>query len=170
LNWIEIPIHGRTGIVAWAKVDQSDAENVSRFRWNLQNGYARRGLARIGMHREIVGELDMTVDIDHINGDKLDNRRANLRRCSRSTNRQNSPKPRRSRATSSKYLGVTRKGTSWYVQINVNWKKLSGGYFRDEVEAAKRYDELARLHFGPLARVNFPDESPTEHLLEGAAD
>lgn len=52
----------------------------------------------------------------------------------------------------------SRKNNLWYVQICVNWKKLSGGYFRDEVEAARRYDELARLHFGPLAKVNFPQE------------
>lgn len=153
-----IPIGSRKGIVAFSKVDNEDASRISALRWHLQKGYAKRGPKQIGMHRDVVQNWNMSMDVDHINGDKLDNRKMNLRVVSRSINRQNTGKPKRKVATSSQFKGVGRKNNLWYVQLNVNWKKLCGGYYRNEVEAAHRYDELARLHYGPQAHVNFPQE------------
>jgi len=144
---------------AVAIVDDEDFERVAALTWQKSGaGYAVHGQRRMMMHRFVLGDFDTTRDVDHINRNKLDNRKANLRIVSRSVNRQNADKPRRATPPSSRFIGVTWKRTCWYVQICVEWKKKSGGYFHDEVAAAKKYDELALRYYGPLARVNFPRE------------
>lgn len=108
------------------------------------------------MHRLIIG-ADAGVDVDHINGNGLDNRRDNLRVCSRSQNLHNS---RKHCGGHSKFKGVQKatRRNAWIVRIVVNKRRIWGGYFSNEEDAARRYDELAREHCGEYRRVNFPRE------------
>lgn len=92
--------------------------------------------------------------LDHINGDKLDNRIANLREADQMQNSQNR-KPME--GTSSKLLGVTRyRGANkWRAQIMVSGKKIALGYFDDEHQAYDAYLKAkAELHtFNPIPRI-----------------
>jgi hypothetical protein len=72
-------------LVTLAIVDADDYDRIARYNWSLRNGYARR-LAMFGgkrravyMHREIVGATHGDgLQVEHRNGNKVDNRRANL--------------------------------------------------------------------------------------------
>lgn len=149
-----------------ALIDQRDFHLVKRFRWYTErNGkrlYAITFLnvggkrTSLRMHR-LIARFPPGQDVDHKNGNGLDNRRSNLRIGSRSENLANLPKRRN---TSSRYKGVCRIRTGrWMAYINVRGKRRYLGYFDNEVDAARRYDEVAREHFGEFARLNFPDES-----------
>ena len=93
--------------------------------------------------------------IDHINNNRSDNRKENLRTATVEENARN----RTSRVgASSKYLGVSKikRGKKWKASIYVNGKAKIIGEFDCEVAAAKAYDEQARKHFLEFANPNFP--------------
>jgi len=103
------------------------------------------------------------MEVDHVNGNRLDNRYCNLRTCTRSQNQQNRGKPQlSSRAASSQFKGVRRHRASgkWAAQIGTNSKNRHLGLFKTEREAALAYDHAAVLLFGPFARLNFCQQSP----------
>jgi HNH endonuclease len=136
---VDIPICDRDGrLLAVAIIDDIDAEHA-KHQWRLDTkGYARRSVRDRGvyLHREILGLVpgDGLIS-DHINGDRLDNRRANLRAATPAQNAQNRSSYRDS---TSRYRGVyweprTRK---WQARAKVNGRTMSLGCFVDEDEAA----------------------------------
>lgn len=100
------------------------------------------------MHHAIMGK----VLVDHRNGDGLDNRDENLRRCSVQQNNQN--RRRRSDNTSG-FRGVCRRDGRWRVKIQNDIL----GYFDSAEEAARVYDVAASARYGEFARLNFPGET-----------
>lgn len=105
-------------------------------------------------HREIMN-APPDVQIDHISGNGLDNRKRNLRYATRSQNQRNKH-PRDN--CSSKYMGVSwcKRRNKWKAIIQSDKKVTNIGRFDTEIEAAMAYDEYAiRLH-GDFARLNFP--------------
>ncbi len=89
---VEIPIWNRAReIVGIAVIDAADAELVRSYRWRLQKGYARgyKNGQSVFMHRLFLGNLKGGLQTDHINRNRLDNRRCNLRACSPAQNSQN---------------------------------------------------------------------------------
>lgn len=92
--------------------------------------------------------------IDHINGNGLDNRKENLRKCTHSENCQNRKKKNNSFC---KYKGITynKKDSVFRAQLEKNGKVYSGGSFKNEEDAAKAYDKLALKYNGSFARLNF---------------
>lgn len=102
------------------------------------------------MHREIVGTPE-GMDTDHINGDKLDNRRSNLRIC---THAQNGANRGPQKNGSSGYKGVSYHCKKWRVQICINGKTKRLGGFNSLLDAAKAYDKAARKYHGEFARTN----------------
>ena len=145
----------------FATVDAADYEALSQYKWTaLVTGskvYAIRAEKgkTILMHREIMNAPDDRV-VDHIDGNGTNNRRANLRVCTRAQNLYNS-KPRPSR---SQYKGVRydKRKQKWVAEITHRGKKHYLGSFNEEIQAAKAYDPQARQLFGPFAHLNFPDE------------
>lgn len=158
-------IHGG----ATAQVDDEDADLATnkwypwttpahRSTYAIKNGTGPRKLHRIVMARVLGRALLPSEHVDHVNGDGLDNRRANLRVASHTENHRNQ---RPSRNTSSRYKGVarTRTGRPWESYIRVDRKLIRLGRFDDETEAARAYDRAARRYFGAFARPNFPEDA-----------
>ncbi len=148
-----------------ALIDAEDAERILAFKWSLScRGYAfrtrrvaeRPGSMAIFMHRAIIDAPDGR-HVDHANGDRLDNRRSNLRLATPSQNSANAKRPHDNR---SGFKGVTllRKYGTWQAQIGANGGHFYLGRFASPEEAARAYDAAARYFFGEYARVNFPDE------------
>lgn len=105
------------------------------------------------MHRVIMGVTDPKIEVDHIDGDGCNNRRANLRLCSKFQNAQNR-KLNRSSLTGRKGVSYHRPLKKYRTQIQVGGVAKHVGYFTTKEEAARAYDEEAvRLH-GEFAKTN----------------
>jgi hypothetical protein len=111
----------------------------------------------MSMHKLIMS-TPPGCEVDHINHDGLDNRKANLRFVTR---KQNAANARKHRDATSKYRGISlyRERQKWLSEIRVDNKLIFLGIFFDELEAAKTYDIAARKYFGEYAFLNFPDEA-----------
>lgn len=91
--------------------------------------------------------------IDHINRNKLDNRRCNLRIV---TPYQNSLNAYRKCGKDSKYIGVRKNGNSWTCRISHQFKEIYLGSFSSEDTAARAYDKKCLELRGKFAILNFP--------------
>lgn len=139
-------------------VDEADYEHLNQFKWHYTaDGYAaRRDKAQnwkyVYMHRVITNPIEK-LEVDHINGDKLDNRRSNLRTCSKSQNGAN--KTKQSNNTSG-YKGVTwnRRDKLWLARININRKSFHLGVYIDKNDAARAYNRAAVEYHGKFAKLN----------------
>ena len=148
-----------------ALVDDEDFERVTaEGGWyaseSLNTFYARRvyhlggrSYTTRNMHNFITG----LSYVDHINGDGLDNRRANLRPATASQNQANQ---RKRRDNTSGFRGVQwhAPGKRWRAVIRVKGKLHSLGYYQTPEEAALAYDVAAIKFFGEYASPNFPQE------------
>lgn len=148
-----------------AIVDDEDYKYLSEGSWCIQKYvtlnntgimYAKASKQGkvVTMHRYLL-KPPQGVSIDHINGNGLDNRRQNLRLCSKQGNAANRPKDRIKGATS-KFKGVykPKKYNKWISKITVDGKSIHLGVFEDEVAAAKAYDSAALKYFGTFAKKN----------------
>lgn len=148
-----------------ALVDDSDYPLVSQHKWlYVGSGYAGRFVTRnnkkklVYLHRFLL-DAQPGQRVDHINGDRLDNRRENLRRVTLYQNQQNRKCPTH---TTSGKKGVCwhRQMRKWHVRISVNGTRMHLGYYDDLETAALLYDAAARQFFNGYARPNYPD-TPT---------
>jgi hypothetical protein len=151
----EIPL--TLGLVAL--VDEDDFGPLSQWEWIATRSATgakfyvqRKGCSEL-MHRVVIGAEKGQL-VDHVNGDTLDNRRSNLRFCSRA---QNSYNRGPSSNNSSGYKGVSATPKRWQACIQIDRKKRFLGCFDTPEEAARAYDEAAREFHGEFARLNFPD-------------
>jgi hypothetical protein len=145
----------------YAIVDDDVYLWASQWRWHADKGhsvyYAVRREAGtrkwIRLHREIMNAPD-GVDVDHKDGDGLNNLRKNLRFCTNAQNQRN--RGVQSNNTSG-YKGVYwfKRSGKWKVQIEVAGKKIYLGLYTDLIEAAKAYDTAARKYHGRFAKTNF---------------
>lgn len=139
----------------FALVDASDYKWLNQWNWSAANKrgilYAVRsngGKSHIPMHREILKPAE-GLEIDHLNGDGLDNRRSNLRIASRAENLRHRKTFRNNK---SGFKGVT------YIKTNGKWKAtLNLGTFETPEQAARAYDEVIRKLFGRFAKTNFDE-------------
>lgn len=144
-----------------ALVDDKDYDRLSEYSWNAtvcSNGavYAARTVRlgakkkNIRMHRVILGIVSPKVEVDHKDGNTLNNQRRNLRLCSHKQNMANMKK-RRTRSTS-QFKGVSLHKHSGLWRATIRFTHL--GYFKTEKEAAQAYNSAAGHVFGVHARVN----------------
>lgn len=141
----------------FATVDDDAGPEVTGHKWCANgDGYAvrRSGLRNVYLHRVIAGAPD-GMEVDHANGDRLDNQRANLRVCTHARNTMNQRK-RIQAVTSSRFKGVTwsRVARRWQAKISPGGKTTHLGYFGTETEAATAYNIAALREFGEFAALN----------------
>lgn len=149
-----------------ALVDDDDFILLSQYNWyaskNKYTFYAKSDVRRshprrkIYMHRLILN-CPPGVEVDHVDGNGLNNQKSNLRMATRSQNLSN-----RGLVTNntSGYKGVVwRKDTNkWTAQLATKGRNRSLGCFPTAIDAARAYDEAAKKAFGEFAQLNFPDE------------
>lgn len=145
-----IPLYARDGTLKdHAIIDAADAEWASQWAWYMNvQGYVGRGRGTL-MHRELLGLVTGDgIFGDHINLNRLDNRRANLRPATPSESPQNAPH----RPGTSQYRGVAwSKGQGqWAAYVSVGRKRHHLGFFGDENDAAEAARE-ARETLMPYA-------------------
>lgn len=162
---VEIPL--TRGLVAL--IDEVDLPLVAPFKWHAGRRHqtpekyvavSGRGGAnptlhgRVYMHRLILGASHGQL-VDHKNGDPLDNRRANLRIATRAQNNTNKSL---TRIPNSGFRGVCKQSgcNLWDVRFRFDGKLRYTGSYASPEEAARAYDEAARLHHGEFAVLNFP--------------
>lgn len=111
----------------------------------------------VWMHNVICSAPEGMV-VDHINRNKLDNRKANLRAVTVQQNVWNRKIVKKGRRT--RYTGIywNKEAGKWNVRLRVNGRRKSFGYYADEVEAAKAYDAAVKEHRGEYAVLNFPEK------------
>lgn len=148
-------------------VDRVDETLFRSNTWHITSkGYVATNLKRNGLdwsaggftgklHRMILRAPKGKV-VDHVNHNKLDNRRSNIRIC---TGKENSRNCKKRTPTKSGLKGVydNRHG-KWASAIRVNDKLLHLGTFTIKEDAARTYDAAARKYFGEFASANFPQE------------
>jgi len=153
-----------------AIVDDFNFERVSALKWycypkKTGKFYAARHETYNGkrvtvqMHDFVFGERDRSLEIDHLDGNSLNNTLSNLRLCTRSENNRNRG-PQKNNLSG--YKGVTtvkrKKGDKFKAKIEFNGEKISLGYYPTPELAARAYDRKARELFGEFARCNFPED------------
>lgn len=144
-----------------AVIDVNDACMLSSWNWCLRSGprgvYAGRGQIIEGrrctvyMHRVILGAPDH-LHVDHINGDGLDNRRANLRTATLAQNRWNEG-VRRNNLSGFKGVSFVAAKSKWRAEINAAGRKLHLGYFATAEEAGAAYKAAAEDLHAEFART-----------------
>lgn len=167
---------GRVGIDVGkgmvAVIDEADYGVVRPYSWHTNKsgnvlyamgyfpGYIehpRRKARNVPMHRIILGITDPKLQTDHIDGNGLNNTRANLRACTSGENLRNS-RPHKDKMFGSKYKGchwISSKN-GWRALIMVNGKRHYLGIHKTEEAAARAYDAAALKLQGQYARLNFP--------------
>ncbi len=144
--------HGQIAIV-----DDADYEWLNQWQWSTDSsGYAYRHVYIDGtnrsvyMHRVILNAPHKS-QVDHVNHEKLDNRRCNLRIVTQSQNNQNAQ--RRVKAESA-FKGVKRRGNRWEAYIVVDSKRMYLGLHLTQRSAAHAYNLAASQYFGEFACLN----------------
>lgn len=153
----------------YALVDDEDFEELNKYKWQAdktkrgtyyatRRPYINKKYVTTRMHNQIMN----AKEIDHRDGDGLNNQKYNLRKCTRLQNTWNA-KPRKN--SSSQYKGVSKVISKyknkqyiyWEASIKYKdqrWRKN----FKNEIEAAEAYDTKAKEFFGEFARLNFPED------------
>lgn len=150
----------------FALVDDEDYEWLSSWHWYTFKGNTTLYAARkerdgstyktVFMHR-VVLNAPKAMEVDHINSNGLDNRRENLRNCTRSQNLMNT---RIRSDNTSGYKGVTfdKQTGRFSAKIQINKKCINIGRFDTAEEAAREYDKFAVKYFKAYARTNFDEQ------------
>lgn len=142
-----------------AKVDDEDYDFLMQWKWcatskrglsyAIRHKYVNSKATRIVMSRLILN-TPIDMECDHINHDPLDNRKVNLRNCTRKDNLRN----RRGHGLS-RYIGVTANRKKWRAMIKPNNKTIFLGSFNNEWAAAIAYDRAAKKYYKEFANLNF---------------
>ena len=150
-----------------ALVDDEDYEYLIQWKWcadkghntwyAVRNNFINKVKFKIYMHRVI---LQNATEVDHEDGNGLNNQRYNIRDSTRIQNNYNKDKRK---DNTSGYKGITLIKSKydltkpWRAQIQENKKPRKLGYYATAVEVAMAYDQAAKELHGKFARLNFPN-------------
>ena len=146
----------------FALVDDEDFDRLNQWNWRAKKSrktfYADRHFEKDGrrtyvhMHRLIV-DAPLELEVDHKDGNGLNNQRYNLRICTQKQNRRNISVQKNNRLG---YKGVHQESKgSFSARITVDKKLMWLGSYKNPIDAAKAYDLAATKHHGEFARTNF---------------
>lgn len=157
-----------------ALVDDVDYEELAKHKWcasasrsgrneyyALRKEHINTRWQTLLMHRVVWtrhhGPIPEGKEIDHINGDGLDNRKTNMRLCTHANNMANY---RKKKAHSSHFKGVSwqKDCHRWKAHIKKDGGKTYLGCYISEEDAARAYDTKAKELFGEFANLNFKGE------------
>jgi hypothetical protein len=170
---------GESNLITWvSEEDRELVENVAWYakqagtkeiphyyayrKWKVNNVRGDYFLHNLVWENMMGEPLPKGFLVDHIDGDKLNNMRSNLRLATRSDNEANKKKRRThgGKAPSSRYKGVSKpKNRNWRATISKDKKQIALGSYETEREAAEAYNKAAIELFGEFAVINeFDDE------------
>ncbi len=139
-------------------VSDEDFDKVSKYKWSYVFGARTQRVqtsinGRYALLHRFIMNTPKGMDTDHINGNRLDNRRENLRICTHQENMFN----QKGLNKTSIYKGVMKptKNKKWVTTIKHNYKLIYIGSFKTEKQAAMAYDIWAYDLFGKYAKLNF---------------
>jgi len=159
----EIIINSKRYGVLKAKVDDQDYDRLKCFNWNISLSKGNLYVTcrqffpddkkrKVKMHQVVMMPYDNTkFVVDHKDNDALNNQRENLRLA---TFQQNSHNRRPLKNKLSKFKGVSFFQNGYTVAIVKDGKKIYGGRFKNELDAAKHWNSLAMEHHGEFAYQN----------------
>lgn len=170
----ELPVQISTGVVQ-ARVDAAQLPALKGRDWALSGGtkgrpYVTTRIEADGekktlyLHRVVsgaqdpkTGEAKKIVQVDHQDGDRLNNQGKNLRN---STHSQNGANVGKRGGTTSSYKGVSLNAAMnrYKATIHHEGKEHHLGYFRTQKQAAQAYDDAAKKFHGEFAKLNLSDE------------
>jgi len=140
-------------------IDIDDIERVKEYNWNIDSsGYARtengyRGNAKVILMHRLINNTPSDLSTDHINGFKTDNRKCNLRSCTKQQNMANSGA--RSDSTSGvRGVNYAKREKLWRARIRINKKEIGLGYFKLKEDAIKSRLEAEKIYYGEFAFEN----------------
>ena len=142
----------------YALVDEEDYERVNQYNWFVHiNQYASTRLEskQILLHRFIM-DAKKGEFVDHINFNGLDNRKINLRICSKAENQTHQRPSKNKFKTAFKGVYWIKSKNKWRVEVSKMGIRYYMGYYYDEIEAARAYDKKAKELFSEFAYLNFP--------------
>lgn len=154
-NYAEIVIRNiKSEEVCRVKVDLDDVDKIKDKTWSLQaNNYIAHGAPPLYLHRFILGAKS-DEEVDHVNGDKLDNRKCNIRFVTHGQNMFNQNKLRSSNTTGCIGVRVYSANGKYIARITVNKKIIHLGYFSDLKEAIKARIKAEKQYFGKFMGSN----------------
>lgn len=140
-------------------VSDEDYSNLSRYTWYMRPRGMGYPFAYINSNKptkmhSIILSSEKGHYIDHMNGNKLDNRRENLRYVTPKESQLNSDY--KHKYGGSKCTGVLKVGNEFLAYCWEGELCHRIGWFKTEKEAAIAHDQMARSFFGKFARVNYP--------------
>ena len=154
-----------------ALVDATDFRRLSRWKWTRDGyGYAlrfygpRHNQKQIRMHRAILDAPD-GIQVDHINGDPLDNRRRNLRLCNNSQNQMNK-KIRKDSKTGLKGVTLHKSSGLYMARLKKDKKLMHCSYHKTPEEASRTYNLVALKYHGKFAKLS----ERYEEVIHGKSD
>lgn len=145
----------------FAIVDAQDYDELAQLSWHrgdrdyvVHTVWIDGQCRQLLMHR-VVMRADHDILVDHWDGNRLDNRKGNLRRATHRENAQN-----RGAIQGHRFKGIFQFRDRWKARIKYEGQNIYLGCYETEKIAAMAYDEAAKRLFGEFARLNFPQAAP----------
>jgi hypothetical protein len=169
LNYFKTPILRNKEGIAIIKMKDIDVlvddklwHKLNQMQWSYSSGYAIHSKYG-GMHRYIMKAKENEL-IDHINNNRSDNRKNNLRKASINLNQHNRTKATN---TTSIFMGVRfhKRDSKWEANITYNYKNYYLGYYLTQKEAAEAYNKKAIELYGSDANLNIIDDNYIEPII-----
>lgn len=150
----------------FTKIDDEDFERVSQYKWHYSSkrlgsliGCVKRHCVQNGkiylmrLHRFIISVPD-DMQVDHIDGDALNNQKSNLRICTPAQNCMNKRFEPKRNTSGFKGVSLHKPTGRWRARVKLDRKERHVGLFDSPIEAARAYDEMAVKCFGVFAKTN----------------
>lgn len=156
-----ILLNGKHGLGRYVIVDDEDFDRLSAFQWrgmpSSSGLYAVRTLPHQRhrfLHHEVMGMPPAGMVTDHISGDRLDNRRCNLRFCTHAQNVRNQRPSNKTGMPKGVHKIDGLKTNPYRARIGIDGKLICLGLHPTPEAAARAYDMAALYYHGEFARTN----------------